>query len=89
MPKSEGKSFLMNGFNSTSGDIYTSEKFRIDSKKEGFASIILILEAEEDDRKKFGSIKNISKFPHEDEYLIIMNNFFKGSCIEHVEKENY
>jgi tetratricopeptide (TPR) repeat protein len=87
--KFRGNPFLLNGFISTSGDINVAQKFRIDSKKDGFESILLVFEAENHDLNKFASIKNISKFPKEDEYLINMNNFFRISRIELIQSENY
>jgi hypothetical protein len=82
-----GKPFLLNGFISTSGDRNIAEKFMKYSQKEGFESVLLILEAGEQDMKKFASLKNISKFPHEDEYLINMNNFFRATNIKEAKNE--
>jgi hypothetical protein len=70
-----GKPFLLNGFISTSGDVRIAKKFMKNDNEELYESALFVIEADTEDKSKFLSIRNFSKFPIEDEYLINMNKF--------------
>jgi hypothetical protein len=78
-----GKPFLLNGFTSTSEDMNIAKVFINNDDKDQFESFLYILEEEEDHYNKTASIRNISRFPHEEEFLLNMNNFFKTTNLIH------
>ncbi len=72
-----GKPFLLNGFISTSGNIEIAQKFIKSEKNDEYENVLFVFECDDKDKPNYSCIKNLSKFPHEEENLINMNNFFK------------
>jgi len=79
-----GKPFMLNGFISTSGKIEIAQKFIRSEKSDEFENVLFVFECDDTDNPYYSCIKNISKFPHEEENLINMNNFFKITRYEEV-----
>ena len=51
--------------------------------------MLYIIETDESNIGQYSSIKAISEYPEEDEYLININNFFKISLIHYEELWDY
>ena len=56
---------------------------------DNYYKVLFEIDADNSDMSKFTSIKEFSKFPHEDEYLINFNNFLSLDKIEFKDNNKY